>query len=47
MCTEGEFSIQYHHHKFDFQKGDTILLPSILTEFQLIGEANLLEITIE
>ncbi len=47
MCTEGAFSIDYNHQKFEFQKGDTILLPAILTEFQLIGEAILLEITIE
>lgn len=47
MCTEGEFAIHYNNQIFDFKKGDTILLPSILTEFQLIGEANLLEITIE
>lgn len=47
MCTEGEFTIHYDHNEFKFKKGDTILLPSILTEFQLIGEASLLEITIE
>lgn len=47
MCTEGEFSVHYNHHNFEFKKGDTILLPSVLTEFQLIGQANLLEITIE
>lgn len=47
MCTEGEFSVYYNHHNFEFKKGDTILLPSVLAEFQLIGQANLLEITIE
>ncbi len=47
MCTEGEFSINYNNHNFEFKKGDTILLPSVLSEFQLIGQANLLEITVE
>lgn len=47
MCTEGEFSVYYNQHNFEFSKGDTILLPSVLTDFQLIGKANLLEITIE
>lgn len=47
MCTEGEFSVYYNQHNFEFNKGDTILLPSVLTDFQLVGKANLLEITIE
>jgi mannose-6-phosphate isomerase len=46
MCTEGSFSILYKSEKYDFKKGDTILLPAILNEYTLKGKAELLEVYI-
>lgn len=46
MCTEGDFTIQIHQEKHTFKKGDTILMPAIISDYQLIGASNLLEITI-
>lgn len=46
MCTEGEFSVLYANQKYDFKKGDTILLPAVLNEYSLKGNAELLEIFI-
>lgn len=46
MCTEGEFSIRVNNQDFEFKKGDTILLPASISDFQLVGRADLLEITI-
>ena len=46
MCTEGNFEIMIDREAYLFQKGDTILLPAIVTDYQLIGCANLLEIFI-
>lgn len=46
MCTEGEFSVLYTNKKYDFKKGDTILLPAVLNAYSLEGNAELLEIYI-
>lgn len=46
MCTEGSFELVMTNLKLDFKKGDTILIPAILDEFQIFGETSLLEITI-
>lgn len=47
VCTEGEFYIQMNSYlKYSFQKGDTVLLPAVLTDFELVGKATLLEIFI-
>lgn len=46
MCTEGEFSIRVNNQDFEFKKGDTILLPASISDFQLVGRADILEITI-
>ena len=46
MCTEGSFVLVTPHFKSEFKKGDTVLIPAILDEFQIIGETSLLEITI-
>ena len=46
MCTEGEFCVLYANKKYDFKKGDTILLPAILNQYSLEGKAELLEIYI-
>jgi mannose-6-phosphate isomerase len=46
MCTEGSFVLVTPNSKSEFKKGDTVLIPAILDEFQIIGETSLLEITI-
>lgn len=46
MCTEGGFVLVTSDSKSEFKKGDTILIPAIMDEFQIIGETSLLEITI-
>ena len=46
MCTHGDFSLFCNNEEYLFQKGDTILIPAIIEEFELIGNATLLEITI-
>ena len=46
MCTEGDFTLVASNFKAEFQKGDTVLIPAIINEFQIIGETSLLEITI-
>jgi mannose-6-phosphate isomerase len=46
MCTEGSFVLVTPNSKSEFKKGDTVLIPAILEEFQIIGTTSLLEITI-
>lgn len=46
MCTEGSFVLVAPNLKSEFKKGDTVLIPAILEEFEIIGETSLLEITI-
>ncbi len=46
MCTDGNVDIRVNNQTYSFQKGDTVLLPAIITDYQLIGEASLLEIFI-
>lgn len=47
MCTEGEFYVVTDSYlKHSFKKGDTVLLPAALTDFELVGKATLLEIFI-
>lgn len=47
VCTEGEFYVEINSYlKYSFQKGDTVLLPAALTDFELVGKATLLEIFI-
>ncbi|RWX02427.1 type I phosphomannose isomerase catalytic subunit [Flavobacterium cerinum] len=46
ICTEGEFSIEAGGEKYNFKKGDTVLVPAILKVFILSGTATLLEICI-
>lgn len=46
MCVEGSFDIGLEEETYHFQKGDSILLPAILTNFKLTGKASLLEIYI-
>jgi len=46
MCTDGDFSILYNQQEHSFTKGDTVLLPAIISDYQIVGQAMLLEITI-
>ena len=46
MCTEGSFVLVTSNSNSEFKKGDTVLIPAILEEFQIIGATSLLEITI-
>ena len=46
MCLDGSFQLVLDGEIFSYQKGDTILLPAILTDFQLSGKASILEIYI-
>jgi mannose-6-phosphate isomerase len=46
MCVEGTFQIEIDSITYEYQKGDTVLIPATLTEFKLIGKASVLEIYI-
>jgi mannose-6-phosphate isomerase len=46
MCVEGNYKINYDQEVFSFKKGDVVLVPASLTDFQLTGDASLLEIYI-
>jgi mannose-6-phosphate isomerase len=46
MCVEGHFELVYNGKTSVYQKGDTVLIPASLTDFQLSGQASILEIYI-
>jgi mannose-6-phosphate isomerase len=46
MCTEGNFQIEYNQVHYQYSKGDSILIPAVMTDFNLSGNATLLEIYI-
>ncbi|MBN9285866.1 MULTISPECIES: type I phosphomannose isomerase catalytic subunit [unclassified Flavobacterium] len=48
VCTEGDFSIHIPDtaEKTDFKKGDTVLIPAVIPDFEISGQASLLEIFI-
>ncbi len=46
MCVEGEFSLRVAGEIYQYTIGSTVLLPASLTDYQLIGQAALLEIYI-
>jgi mannose-6-phosphate isomerase len=46
MCTEGDFQINYNQVQYQYSKGDTILIPAVMTDFSLTGNAIVLEIYI-
>lgn len=46
MCVDGHFSIDANGEKFDYKKGDTVLMPAALKSFTLSGKASVLEIYI-
>jgi mannose-6-phosphate isomerase len=46
MCVEGEFSLIHNKVEYFYKKGDTILVPAQINDFELSGKASLLEIYI-
>jgi mannose-6-phosphate isomerase len=46
MCVEGEFEISYENFTQNYIKGDTVLVPASIKNFNLSGKASLLEIYI-
>jgi mannose-6-phosphate isomerase len=46
MCVDGSFQITVDGENYNYQKGDTVLIPAALTDFQLSGKASILEIYI-
>ncbi len=46
MCVDGDFQLTIDNQVYGYKKGDTVLLPAILTHFELSGKASILEIYI-
>ncbi len=46
MCVEGNFEINFENQKYNYQKGDSVLIPAKIKDFQLLGNASILEIYI-
>lgn len=46
MCVEGQFEIESDGTKFQYRKGDTVLIPAAMNSFVLNGKASVLEIYI-
>ena len=46
MCVDGNFELKIDNQNFNYKKGDTVLLPATLTDFELSGNASILEIYI-
>jgi mannose-6-phosphate isomerase len=46
MCVDGSFEITINKETFQYCKGDTLLIPASLTDFQFNGHASILEIYI-
>lgn len=46
MCMDGDFTLTTNGDSYQYGKGSTILLPACITDFQLSGEASMLEIYI-
>lgn len=46
MCVDGNFEIEIDGAKFQYRKGDTVLIPAALKNFMLDGKASILEIYI-
>lgn len=47
ICTEGSFEVEFQEQFLKFKKGDTILIPAVMQNYVLRGEATLLEIFIK
>ena len=46
MCVDGDFKLTVSNESYTYKKGDTVLIPAALTDFQLTGKASILEIYI-
>ncbi|WP_395056226.1 type I phosphomannose isomerase catalytic subunit [Flavobacterium sp.] len=46
MCTEGEFDLVYKKEKQSYKKGETVLIPAVISDYFLVGKASILEIYI-
>jgi mannose-6-phosphate isomerase len=46
MCVEGDFKLTFDNESYIYKKGDTVLIPAAITDFQLSGKASILEIYI-
>ncbi|WP_413997869.1 type I phosphomannose isomerase catalytic subunit [Flavobacterium sp. W1B] len=46
MCIEGSFEIEYKNYKFQYKKGDTVLIPAAMDVYLLKGKASILEVFI-
>ena len=46
MCVDGEFQLMIDGDNYTYQRGDTVLIPAAMTDFQLSGKASILEIYI-
>ena len=46
MCVDGSFEIAHQDHNHVYKKGDTVLIPAEMNEFQIVGKASILEIYI-
>ncbi|MVX36539.1 type I phosphomannose isomerase catalytic subunit [Myroides sp. LoEW2-1] len=44
VCTEGDCTFVINQDKYEFSKGDSILIPAAIAEFSIEGKATLLEI---
>lgn len=46
MCTEGNFEILWNNWSYPVSKGETVLVPAVITDFELFGKAHILEVSI-
>lgn len=46
MCVEGNFELHFKGEKYNYKKGDTVLIPAEIDTFTLDGKASILEIYI-
>ncbi len=46
MCVEGDFELIYNNEKYVINTGSTILLPAIIDQIQLKGNAKVLEVSL-
>jgi len=46
MCVEGSFELEYNKETYSYKRGDTVLIPAEMDEFEISGKASMLEIYI-
>jgi mannose-6-phosphate isomerase len=46
MCVDGNFEIDFNNEKYQYKKGDTLLIPAEMNIFEISGNASILEIYI-